>query len=149
MTEYKHGEAFMLMTYRARVGTEEEVIWNSRDGVTPFIIHLRCGAEASHVDWHRDRRDPEFTPPIGSRIFIDLHPEKAAQYAEEKVERYWTDAVYPMRERYASKAEAVATLVDDMLFGTTPSGERIALNPPDLIEVTEDTLLWLKQGART
>ena len=53
---YRHPEAFMIMTYRADDGIEEERIWNSRDGVTPFVITLRNGKQATHVDWGQDQR---------------------------------------------------------------------------------------------
>lgn len=36
----QHAEAFMLMTYRTDGGAFEQKIWNSRDGVTPFQIHI-------------------------------------------------------------------------------------------------------------
>jgi len=44
---YRHAGAFCLMTYRADDGTEEEQVWNSRDGVTPFVITLRSGKAAT------------------------------------------------------------------------------------------------------
>ena len=37
--EYKHAEAFCLMKYRCEKCGQAEVVWNSRDGVTPFIIN--------------------------------------------------------------------------------------------------------------
>ncbi len=37
---FGHAEAFALMTYREVGGTEVLTVWNSRDGVTPFIINI-------------------------------------------------------------------------------------------------------------
>ncbi len=38
--EIVHGEAFQLMRYGEKNGEKEQLIWNSRDDVTPFIIHI-------------------------------------------------------------------------------------------------------------
>jgi hypothetical protein len=85
---YQHAEAFCLMTYRSDDGTEEEVIWNSRDGVTPFIITLRSGKQARHVDWRSDRRVPDYRPKPGERIFVDLTEARARQLVKRN-RRQW------------------------------------------------------------
>jgi len=85
---YNHSEAFCLMKYRSDDGEEEEIIWNSRDGVTPFVLSLRSGKTAQHVDWHEDRCVPDYVPKPGERIFIDLTPEKAEEYAKRNVKRW-------------------------------------------------------------
>jgi hypothetical protein len=36
-----HAEAFKLMKYVSEGGTETLMIWNSRDGVTPFVCYVR------------------------------------------------------------------------------------------------------------
>lgn len=77
------------MKYRSTDG-EEEIIWNSRDGVTPYNITLRSGKQAMHVDWHLDRCIPDYVPPSGSRIFIDLTADKARQYAAASIQS-WID----------------------------------------------------------
>lgn len=42
--EYRHAEAFCLMTYLCKGCGHREVIWNSRDGVTPFAATCpSCG----------------------------------------------------------------------------------------------------------
>ena len=38
--EFGHAEAFMLMTYREVDGDSTLLVWNSRDGVTPFVINI-------------------------------------------------------------------------------------------------------------
>jgi len=104
--KYSHAEAFCLMTYRSDDGTEEEVIWNSRDGVTPFVITLRSGRKASHVDWHRDRRVLDYSPPAGSRIFVDLTADAARQYAAANAERWFAEGP-EARQQYGT-VEAMA-----------------------------------------
>ncbi len=46
--KFNHAEAFMLMTYRSEGGTHEQKIWNSRDGVTPYQVHVD-GVKLTHA----------------------------------------------------------------------------------------------------
>jgi hypothetical protein len=87
---YNHAEAFALMTYQAEDG-EREVIWNSRDGVTPFVIMLRSGKEARHVNWSADRRVLDYDPQPGERVFTDLTKERWRSGWFRNAERYWAD----------------------------------------------------------
>lgn len=91
MTRYQHLEAFCLMKYRD-AGGHEEIIWNSRDGVTPFVVVSRFypGAPAQHVDWAADIRVPFYIPKIGERVFVDLTLERALEKAAMKVQINWS-----------------------------------------------------------
>jgi hypothetical protein len=126
---YRHSEAFCLMTYRADDGTEEEVVWNSRDGVTPFVIPLRSGKSAMHVDWDRDRRVPDYQPPPGSRMFVDLTEEAALAAARRNAEQWFADPEYgdEARRAYGTVEALAADLAEDYL---RPGA-------PDLVEVPE------------
>jgi hypothetical protein len=99
---YEHREAFCLMKYRSDDGTEEEIIWNSRDGVTPFVVTLPSGKTGTHVDWHEDRCVPDFKPSVGSRMFVDITEERARASAERNAEAWWDQPIaqemYPTRE---------------------------------------------------
>jgi len=108
-TKYKHREAFCLMQYRDEVTGEIETLWNSRDGVTPFIIRSRAGNPSQHVDWNRDSCNPKFVPTPGMRIFVDASPKHAhiKESARDYVDAYWDHGEYPMRARWATKEEAV------------------------------------------
>jgi len=90
-TAYKHNEAFCLMQYRDEVTGEIEILWNSRDGVTPFVIESRAGNEATHVNWRQDQRRPDYVPTPGMRIFVDASPRHAhiRSSARAYVEKYW------------------------------------------------------------
>jgi hypothetical protein len=79
-----HPEAFCLMTYSdasengeaKKEGTVFELIWNTRDGVTPFIIGSKAERredriELKHYRWGNDLAIPYFIPPVGMRVFID------------------------------------------------------------------------------
>jgi hypothetical protein len=122
-------EAFALMTYEADDGSETELIWNSRDGVTPFVITLRSGKEARHVRWNEDRYLPEYRPPLGSRIFVDLTPALARKSALANARRFWDDPGLPASQsgRWAS----VEDMADDLAesYMSQPGA-------PTLIEVT-------------
>jgi len=123
---YRHVEAFCLMTYRADDDSEEEVIWNSRDGVTPFVISLRSGKQAKHVNWAGDvRMPPNYEPPAGSRMFVDITEDRARQAARRNAEQWWDHPDYPARAQFASMDEFVELLVRDYL---QPGA-------PDLVEV--------------
>jgi hypothetical protein len=137
MAKYQHAEAYCLMTYRADDG-EEETIWNSRDGVTPFIVTLKSGKQAMHVDWSTDRRDPNYKPKPGERIFVDLTEERRKELWLKNCQRYWPNAAgvvdYP-NEAAAAAARAEFKTPEAMAEYMTQS----PMHPgePDLIEVTE------------
>ena len=99
--KYRHGEAFCHMMYVSDDGREIEWLWNSRDGVTPFIISSRNGKSMRHSYWGEDRFDPDYKPQPGDRIFVDCKPEMVREKAVEYVNRYWDNAEYPMKKVFA------------------------------------------------
>lgn len=78
---FKHVEAFKLMTYQdEQEPSYKEVIWNSRDGVTPFMISSKDGKRRlKHTDWRNDPHAPYYTPQIGERVFCDLTVERSTE----------------------------------------------------------------------
>lgn len=110
-----HAEAFCLMTYATDDGREMEAIWNSRDGVTPFIVHSRSGIEMTHVDWRKDVRNPNHQPRPGDRIFVDITPEIARERAAMQVEQGWDHPEYPIARTFATKTEAIEAFAGYML----------------------------------
>lgn len=132
--DYDHPEAFWLMTYRSDDGTETEVVWNSRDGVTPFVIRLRSGKQATHV-MRLAVRAPDYTPPPGSRMFVDLTPRRATDLATENAVHWWARNVADCRKRYGSLESFVVALAQDYL--RTPG-------TPDLVEVPAPFAIWIR-----
>lgn len=127
---YLHAEAFAVMQYRSVDGSETEEVWNSRDGVTPFAILLRSGKEAVHVNWSSDVSRPDYQPPAGSRIFVDLTEEIAQANAQTYVRRIWdNDGAEGMLAR--SQFETVEAMVAALTADLKP-GE------PALVEVPEE-----------
>ncbi len=62
------------MTYRCEKCGHIETIWNSRDGVTPFIVnctHKGCEGMKQHISFRSDKFDMCYIPPKGSRMFVD------------------------------------------------------------------------------
>ena len=91
-TKYKHREAFCLMLYRSKDGSEEETLWNSRDGVTPFGIESRTtGNMLYHDEWNKDKATPDFQPPSGMRVFVDSTEELVTPKLNEYVEKIFTE----------------------------------------------------------
>lgn len=109
---YQHKEAFCLMKYASRDGAIVEWLWNSRDGVTPFIIRSVDGsAELYHVDWHLDRCVPGYKPQPGQRIFIDSTPELLQSKVVKYVETFWDNPNSGMAQQFANRDEAIAALL--------------------------------------
>ena len=108
--DYKHGEAYCHMQYRCSNG-HLMIIWNSRDGVTPFGMKCReCDADALHINWQQDQCDPLYQPRAGELIWVTMTMEDARVLASEMVEKYWDHPDYPMSETFPSKEEAIERL---------------------------------------
>jgi hypothetical protein len=93
---YTYGEAFCLMLYRCRGCGALEILWNNRDGVTPFSINCRreacntvdgLGCPMVHEEWRLDSCLPTFQPWPGMRIFRDGTPDEARAFMRRRLER--------------------------------------------------------------
>ena len=118
---FNHPEAFCHMRYATDDGSHGETIWNSRDGVTPFMIHSKDGREMHHVDWPLDCREIHYQPKPGERIFVDCTRELVLHLAEQRVEDYWENPDYPLCEAFASKENAVDMFLQDWLRPGAPA----------------------------
>lgn len=88
---FKHAEAFRLMNYRCQECGHHEVLWNSRDGVTPFSIPCsKCNDPMSmvHVDWNLDRFAPMHHMSLshGQRYFADMTKARARELANKNAD---------------------------------------------------------------
>lgn len=147
MSEYKHVEAFCLMWYATKDGRERERIWNSRDGVTPFIISSPTTATAmEHTNWRQDVRALNHVPKVGDRIFVDLTDARARVFADRRLDRMLEDPKCraSLEAEFATRAEAAAALTKSML-------EEHGGGSPDILVVTagyiEELLEARKRGA--
>lgn len=116
---HEHAEAFMLMVYVSDDGHTGELIYNSRDGVTPFVVTSRDGVEMTHTNWSSDIYAPAFHPPPGMRMFVDMTEEMAYEAAMANVERWWDHPEIPMRGRWLTKEDAAKALAQDYVGGPT------------------------------
>lgn len=94
-TPHKHAEAFCHMQYASKDPHKKIIItiWNSRDGVTPFVMFSKeFGVELQHVNWQHDRYDPSYTPKKGDLIWRD--------YTEEEAEQVGKDWYQEIRSQY-------------------------------------------------
>ena len=118
-SSYKHGEAFCLMRYRDEVTDEVEILWNSRDGVTPFTIMSKAGNPATHTNWGADVRDPDHEPNPGDRVFVDMTKERAQELAQEYVDKWWDQEILgiTMAESYegSTKEDVVRVFAVDYM----------------------------------
>lgn len=103
----QHNEAYCLMKYRCEKCNKIEIIWNSRDGVTPFCIKCRYCEEgmSTHINWGKD------FPQVSMRMFVDLTLERKRELSEKKVEAYWDHPEYPMKEAFPNKATAILEIM--------------------------------------
>lgn len=116
-----HGEAFCLMKYVNRSTRRTEWFWNSRDGVTPFLLrdpeasravydawvaavaalepaeaadftnHNPDPSMMQHMDMKEDAPVPNFVPPVGMRIFMSWGEAPPAIRAE--LQALWDERI--------------------------------------------------------
>ena len=66
-----------------------EIIWNSRDGVTPFCVGCQnCDGTMRHINWQHDACKRDHKSKEGDRIFIDLTFEKAKRLAIHRMVQF-------------------------------------------------------------
>lgn len=85
-TGYNHNEAFRHMRYRGQKKNNviDLTIWNSRDGVTPFITYSKeYGIQLEHIDWRNDKLELNYKPKAGDLIWMSHNEETARKSAEE------------------------------------------------------------------
>lgn len=112
MSAYRHKEAYCLMKYASQDGAIIEWIWNSRDGVTPFIVRSIDGTkELQHVDWQLDRCMPSYKPLSGERIFVDATEALLRPRVEAYVAKHWNNPMAAMQERYKHQQQAIEALI--------------------------------------
>jgi hypothetical protein len=128
---YLRSDAFVVMRYRALDDAAEvEEVWNSRDGLAPYSILLKSGRVATHVDWTSMVHRPDYTPPPGSRVIVDLTEAIATEKANAYARKIWDDkGAEGMLARHQYKT------VEDMITVLTAN---IRPGEPTLVDVPEE-----------
>lgn len=93
------------------------IIWNSRDGVSPFCCQIGA-VEYEHVDWGMDRRVVDYVPPVGSHIFVDWTIDDQREHAEWMVKHHWgTGEEYDIAKAFATKGEFIEGMLKEFRPG--------------------------------
>jgi hypothetical protein len=131
------------MNYGARTGGATELIWNSRDGVTPFGIGSKAPGKSmlEHVAWKEDKCNPLHVPEVGERVFVDLTLERAMELRNLYVQAMWDHPDYPMHVRWRSMEEAVSDLAWGDYMSFWP-------HSPDVVVVDRDLHYFFKERAK-
>ena len=113
-----HKEAFCRMKYRCEACGKWEWIWNSRDGVTPFIVGSKCcKASAQHVLWQDDEFVPNHQLASGDRFFRDGTVDDAVAITLRQFDNY-------AEQGHAVPDDIKAMMLEDARQQTSPSWER-------------------------
>jgi len=116
--KYNHKEAFCLMSYKCEKCHDVEILWNSRDGVTPFIIGCtKCNGSMKHILWVFDKCVPNYRPEKGMRIFKSHTLESYKKGAKEYAQNLWDKNIHGARERYKSAEELYKVVSNDFQEG--------------------------------
>jgi hypothetical protein len=87
MQKFNHAEAFCWMYYSSEDGTIGIWIFNSRDGVTPFMLKYG-GVELRHSHWQKDLQQPEYKPKAGDLVWRTLTPQEAEDKTIRNIENH-------------------------------------------------------------
>ena len=108
---FLYKEAFCLMTYYCKACGAQMQIWNSRDGVTPFIVGCPdCGKDMRHIDWQHDKRIVDYIPKKGQYIFTDMPEEVHMIYMRMRVNSMWDNPDIPKPPEVKTKEDMVKML---------------------------------------
>lgn len=123
------------MVYQSDDGHVNEMIWNSRDGVTPFVVRSEDGEhELRHKIWRGEPVAPQHVPNVGDRIFVDATIEDIVPGVARRLESYVDEdgTIDPeLAQHYPKKSfhQIVTEISQDEL---TEHG----VPPPHLVAVT-------------
>lgn len=107
-----HNEAFNLMHYANEDRSVIKVVWNSRDGVTPFILY----EELSHIDWAKDIKCPLLIPENGMLVFVNATEELIRPKLLKYIDNFWEEHEKGTYGKpYKSKEDAFNKLKDAWL----------------------------------
>jgi len=89
--KFNHKEAFCMMTYECEDCERKVNIWNSRDGVTPFMVKCRyCKSGAmKHINWEDDVIMPYYHVKLGDFVFVTQTQEEYVEEQKERAKKIW------------------------------------------------------------
>lgn len=109
---FTHAEAFMLMIYIEQEPADTSAarmiqVWNSRDGVTPFIINIGATRYQHHIP---SMRGPFFDLPRADPLKVDIATHVWVTRTDREVMEAWCrtlDKAVELGRMEAAKAEAL------------------------------------------
>lgn len=145
-------EAYCLMTYQSDDKKINKLIWNSRDGVTPFIIgwptdDYDVKVDLVHSNWRKDVYCPLYVPPVKSKIFVDATPQLVTPDVIKYVNRNWGSGEWPLKKFNDTKEQAIKLLVDEWSCNRDPAGRFPPEPQPWLLTVTPEIHQKFKERA--
>ena len=81
MGKYNHAEAYCHMIYANENKSKVVSVYNTRDGVTPFIVSIE-NEMFQHIAFGEDYCEENYTPIEGDYVFTDYTEEAAKENAE-------------------------------------------------------------------
>lgn len=116
---HQYVEAYCWMYYETDDGSDGVWIYNSRDGVTPFI-HLENGKEYTHTEWSKDLYRPNYKPKEGDRIWVTMSKEEWTDLKMDYVNKIDMEQGFPVETISGpmSKEELLKGLIQGYQEGT-------------------------------
>jgi hypothetical protein len=103
------------MQYQCEKCKTLEVVWNSRDGVTPYIIKCRrCNGEMSHVRWDQDDCFPTYVPYPDERVFVNTPKDVARLYAKMRIKLFTERRLASPPEDEEAQKELEDSIMEDI-----------------------------------
>ena len=75
------------MYYSNEDGSVGVWIYNSRDGVTPFIC-FKDGIELQHRYWNKDLQQPNYKPKAGDLVWRDIIRSEVEDVMRHRIEKH-------------------------------------------------------------
>jgi len=113
---FAHAEAFMLMTYVEQDAEDPSaarmlLVWNSRDGVTPFVINIGKARYQHHIP---SMRGPFFDLPRADPLKVDVATHVWVTRTDREVMEAWRRTLDKAVEIGRMEAAKAGALRDDM-----------------------------------
>lgn len=146
---HEHVEALRLLLYSSEDGREIETIWNSRDGVAPFVVVSRDNSrELRHVLWGGDPYAPHHVPNVGDRIIVSIDQANAERIARETARRLWNDSRSGYQGQFESEEHAFAMIHAELSKPGSPTLVTVTLEVQQVLLQKRSEAAQLHQRRR-
>jgi hypothetical protein len=107
---HQHAEAFCNMKYVCQECGHSEMVWNSRDGVTPFIIGCtKCDGDMCHIGpWNKEKTH-DTIPDDTTMVFVQVFEKVAVESCTAWVDRFYDQMA---SDGYLEEGETKENLIE-------------------------------------